>query len=240
MTFGVVFVLVACAFLAAGGVAIQVGIAASMAGLIGVIALLWTGLACLLASIAWLLPTKSGQSNDRVRWIFGKRNDGTRAWWSTLLLLPFLGPVWAYWHIRRPRLQEAPWHELLPDLVIGRRLLDREFDLEVDHIVDLTCEYTEDPKQRSHPGYLCLPIVDGAAPPVAVLQQYVERLQQLEGRIYLHCAEGHGRTGTVAAALLLARGAATDVDDALGQISSARPKAQLYAGQLRVLRLAAQ
>jgi len=240
MTFGVVFALIALAFVAAGGLAIQAGVAASLLGLLGVIALIWTGLACLMASIAWLLPTRTGQSNHRVRWIFGKRADGTRAQWSTILLLPFLGPVWAYWHIRRPRLEEAPWHELLPDLVIGRRLLDSEFDLEVDHIVDLTCEYTADPQQRRHPGYLCLPIVDGTAPPVVVLQQYVAKLQQLEGRIYLHCAEGHGRTGTVAAALLLARGAAADVDDALAQIISARPKARLYAGQLRVLRLCAR
>lgn len=239
VTFGIVFVLVAVAFLWAAGAAIAAGVACHALGAAGVVALVWTGIACLLASVAWLLPTQSGTSNRRVRWIFGKRDDGTRAWWSTILLLPFLGPVSAYWHIRRPRLTEAPWHELLPDLVIGRRLLDHEFDLEVDHIVDLTSEYTECAKQRSHPGYLCLPIVDGAAPPPIVLQEFVRQIQKLEGRIYLHCAEGHGRTATVAAALLVARGVAKDVDEALAKISSVRAKAKPYAGQLRVLRLLA-
>lgn len=237
MIFGVVFGFVALAILGAGIAAIQADLAATTSGLIGVLAILWTGVACLMASIAWLLPTKTGATNHRVRWIFGKRDDGTRTWWSTILLLPFLGPVWLYWHVRRPRLEEAPWHELLPDLVIGRRLLDSEFDLDVDHIVDLTCEYSAAPGQRRHKGYLCLPIVDGAAPPVAVLQQYSEKLQQLEGRIYLHCAEGHGRTATMAAMLLLARGVATDVEDALEKVFSVRPKARPYAGQLRVLRL---
>lgn len=240
VTFGIVFLLVALAFVGAALAAIAAGVAASLAGAVGVCALAWTAVACLLASIGWLLPTLSGASNHRVRWIFGKRDDGTRTWWSTVLLLPFLGPVWGYWNIRRPRLTEAPWHELLPDLVIGRRLLDREFDLEVDHLVDLTCEYAERPMQRRHPGYLCLPIVDGAAPPPAVLHQYVEKLQQLEGRIYLHCAEGHGRTATVAAAMLLARGLADDVDEALARITAIRPKAQLYAGQMRVLRMHAE
>lgn len=239
VTFGIVFTLIALAFLGGAGAAIASGCASTAAGVIGIAALLWTGVACLMASIAWLLPTQSGTSNHRVRWIFGKRDDGTRTWWSTALLLPFLGPVSAYWHMRRPKLTEAPWHELLPDLVIGRRLLDDEFDLEVDHIVDLTCEYAECVKQRNHPGYLCLPIVDGAAPPPIVLQQYIRQLQQLEGRIYLHCAEGHGRTATVAAALLVARGIAKDVDEALAKISSVRAKAKVYAGQLRVLRLLA-
>jgi len=240
VTFGIVFLLVAVAFLAVAWAAIAASVAGSALGSIGIALLLWTGAACLLASIAWLLPTQSGTSNHRVRWIFGKRDDGTRTWWSIVLLLPFLGPVSAYWHIRRPWLTEAPWHELLPDLVIGRRLLDREFDLEVDHIVDLTCEYAECAKQRSHPGYLCLPIVDGAAPPPKVLQQYVSQLKKLEGRIYLHCAEGHGRTATVAAALLVARGLANDVDEALAKIASVRPKAKVYAGQLRVLRMRAE
>lgn len=234
--FGIVFTAVAIGLLAAAWAALAADVGASIVGAVGIALMIWTAVACGVASAAWILPVNRGSEYRRVRCLYGKRSDGTRAWWATLLTLPFLGPVWGWWHLRRPTLTEAPWHELLPDLVVGRRLLDREFDLKVDHIVDLTCEYSERPGQRCHPGYLSLPIVDGAAPPPQVLLQYVERLSKLKGRIYLHCAEGHGRTATVAAALLLVRGIAKDVDDALARIAVVRPKARPYARQLRALR----
>jgi len=233
--FGVVFAVVALAFAGCGVAAMNAGIGATAIGAAGVMSLFWTAAASGLASAAWLLPHGSRRPQRRVRQLYGKRPDGTRAWWSTLLLLPFLGPMWAYWHVRRPLLSEAPWHELLPDLLIGRRLLDREFQLTVDHVVDLTCEYTERPRQRRHPGYLSLPIVDGAAPPAAVLEDYVLQLRDLQGRIYLHCAEGHGRTALVAAAVLIDRGLAADSEQALQRVLAARPKAHPYPEQRRAL-----
>ena len=228
--------MVALGLLVGAWAALTHGVGASPGGAIGIALMIWTAVACCVVSAAWILPLDRGSKYRRVHWLYGKRSDGTRVWWAKLLTLPFLGPIWGWWHLRRPTLTEDPWHELLPDLVLGRRLLDREFDLEVDHIVDLTCEYAERPRQRCHPGYLSLPMVDGAAPPPQVLRQYAERLSKLKGRIYLHCAEGHGRTATVAAALLLVRGIANDVEDALARIAVVRPKARPYARQLRVLR----
>ena len=238
--FGISFTIVAIGLLLGAWNAYTSGVGASLVGAIGIALMVHTAIACGVISTAWLLPVERGTQYRRVRWLYGKRSDGTRAWWLVALALPFLGPVWIWWHARRPTLTEAPWHELSSDLVIGRRLLDREFDLEVDHIVDLTCEYTERPQQRQHAGYVCLPIVDGAAPPPLVLLQYAQRLNKLEGRIFLHCAEGHGRTATVAAALLLVRGTASHVDDALVRIAAVRPKARPYARQLRALRRMAE
>lgn len=234
--FGIAFMVVSLGLLAAAWAAWAHGVGASLGGALAIALTIWTALACWVVSVGWLLPVDRGSEYRRVHWLYGKRNDGTRVWWALLLTLPVLAPLWLWWHLRRAILTEAPWHELLPDLVIGRRLLDREFDLEVDHIVDLTCEYAERPQQRCHPGYVSLPIVDGAAPPPQVLQQYAVRLSKLQGRIFLHCAEGHGRTATVAAALLIVRGIASDVDDALARIAAVRPKAHPYERQLRVLR----
>ncbi|MFT4513829.1 MAG: hypothetical protein ACI89X_001676 [Planctomycetota bacterium] len=234
--FGIGFLLVALGLLVGAWSAFTRGASASLVGGIAIALMLWTAVACCVVSAAWILPVDRGSQYRRVHWLYGKRSDGTRVWWAALLTLPFLGPVSVWWHLRRPALTEAPWHELLPDLLIGRRLLDREFDLQVEHIVDLTCEYAERPHQRCHKGYVSLPIVDGAAPPPQVLRQYAERLSKLQGRIYLHCAEGHGRTATVAAALLIVRGVASDVDDALARIAAVRPKARPYARQMRALR----
>lgn len=233
--FGIAFLMIAIGLLVGAWAMYAGGAGGQLVGACAIGLMVHMAVACVVVSVAWLLPVDRGGQYRRVRLLYGKRSDGTRSWWLVLLTLPFLGPVWLWWHCRRPTLTEAPWHELSPDLVLGRRLLDREFDLEVDHIVDLTCEYTERPKQRNHPGYLSLPIVDGAAPPPQVLQQYTERVQKLKGRIFLHCAEGHGRTATVAAALLIVRGEARDVDDALARIAAVRPKARPYARQLRVL-----
>lgn len=234
--FGVTFLVVAVLLLVGAWATWTWPVGDTLAGQAAIVLMLWTALACCLVSTAWLLPIDRATTYHRVRWIYGKRDDGKRAWWSTIAILPFFGPVFCWWHARRPGLREAPWHELEPDLVIGRRLLDREFDLEVAHVVDLTCEYSERPQQRGHPGYLSLPIVDGAAPPPAVLLAYARRIAELRGRIFLHCAEGHGRTATVAAAVLLVRGRFGDVDAALAHIASVRPEARPYARQQRVLR----
>ena len=45
------------------------------------------------------------------------------------------------------------------------------------------------------------------------------------GGVYLHCEEGRGRAPTVAAAVLMARGIARDVDTALELVVKARPVA---------------
>ncbi|MEO0479531.1 MAG: hypothetical protein AAF196_08635 [Planctomycetota bacterium] len=236
MILGVAFASVAAGFLFAAWSIAGTGAGDSWLRLSAVIVLTWTGFACAAASLAWLWPLGAGSHYRRVRVLFGKRVDGTRTPWSRVAWLPFLGPLGAWWHWRRPRLTESPWSQLLPDLWIGRRLLDEEFELEVDHLVDLTCEYTECPRQRAHPGYLSLPIVDGAAPPPQVLERYLRQIEELPGRVFLHCAEGHGRTATIAAGLLLRRGIAADIDDALVRVQSVRPKAKPYRQQLRSLR----
>ncbi len=189
----------------------------------------WTAVACALAGSAWLSGSPAS---------FGKRADGRRTVWSTVPMLPFLLPLWAWWHVVRPWRREPPWHQLTPTLCLGRRLLDREFrasGLVVDHLVDLTCEYAERPQQRAHPGYLCLPIVDGLAPSPAVFVAYVEQLQALPGRVFLHCAEGHGRTATMAAALLLVTGAVADPAAALARVRAGRPLARPYRQQVAAL-----
>lgn len=166
---------------------------------------------------------------------YGKRPDGTRAAWSKLLMLPFVLPLHTWWHLRRPMPGEAPWQDLGPDLSIGRRLLAQEFTIDVDHVVDLTCEYEEPGVVRRHPGYLNLPIVDGGSPAPAMLSAYVEAIGALDGHVLIHCAEGHGRTSLVAAALLLAGGHAKTADEAFAAVRARRPSARPYAVQRRAL-----
>ncbi len=44
-----------------------------------------------------------------------------------------------------------------------------------------------------------------------------------EGTVYVHCGLGYSRSAVVAAAVLLARGSAPDVDQACRMVEAARP-----------------
>ncbi len=75
------------------------------------------------------------------------------------------------------------------------------------------------------------PIPDFHAPPLdratALLDDLLARLDAGE-TVLLHCAGGFGRTGTIAAALLVRLG--STVDDALAAVAAARPMAGPEAG----------
>lgn len=48
-----------------------------------------------------------------------------------------------------------------------------------------------------------LPLRDGQAPSAALVDQFLDIVEQSEGRVYVHCGAGVGRTGTMAAAYLV-------------------------------------
>ena len=77
----------------------------------------------------------------------------------------------------------------------------------------------------------CLPVLDGMAPDPEALKQVAQSLAAEERTIYVHCAEGHGRTAMIAAALLLARGDARDATEAVSKVQRVRPLARLSATQ---------
>ena len=67
------------------------------------------------------------------------------------------------------------------------------------------------------------------------LQVGVAQTATLNGTIYIHCAEGHGRTGLFAAALLVKLGYFNTVDDALEFVKSKRHLVRLGRRQLATL-----
>ena len=190
------------------------------------VVLFWAALACVLASSGWFLGDP---------WPYGKRPNGTRNPLLTLLLFPFLLTLWSAWYLVRFTKAEALWNNLAPGIVIGRRLLDREWDLEVDAVIDLTAEFSEPRKIRRHPGYRCRPILDGSVPDDHQFAEWVADAAALDGVVYVHCAEGHGRTALFGAALLLAKGLARDAVDAEKKVLAARPLARMNRAQRRAL-----
>lgn len=191
----------------------------------GHLVLLWPALSLGLAAAAYagLGPR-----------LFGKRPDGTLHPVSVLGLLPFFGFTWLIWHVSRLAKGEEPYHQLVPGIWIGRRLLHREYPEGVEAVVDLTCEFQEPRLVRSRRIYRSFPVLDGGVPKPEALVALVREILELAIRckVYIHCAEGHGRTGTVAAALLMARGDAPGAQEAVQLLRERRPTARMSNKQI--------
>lgn len=93
-------------------------------------------------------------------------------------------------------------------------------------------------RSTARPETAYLPVLDGAASSPgqfrAALDWISERHEQGHS-ILVHCAQGRGRSVAVAAAALCRLGLAVDLDDSLGRITSARPRARLSRRQRTAL-----
>jgi hypothetical protein len=167
--------------------------------------------------------------------LFGKRADGTLAPVAVLFLAPYLILTWVVWHLSRLLRREAAFNRLVGGIIIGRRLLPGEVPSGVGTVVDLTAEFQEPRAVRTGRTYRTFPILDGTAPEPLALEGLVREVLRLPGDIYLHCAEGHGRTGLVAASLLLAGGHAATPDEAVAFLLRQRPRAHMNRAQRRSL-----
>jgi protein-tyrosine phosphatase len=166
--------------------------------------------------------------------VFGKRPSGRLAWWS-VALLPYLALTWVLWHLLRLTSREACCHEVAPGVWVGRRALPREVPAGVTLVVDLTAELPEPRGVLSGRSYICLPTLDTMAPDCEAFAALVARLKDHTGGVYIHCASGHGRSATVAAALLIARGLACDAREAEQMLRRVRPGVRLKKAQRALL-----
>lgn len=167
--------------------------------------------------------------------VFAKRRDGSTAVWSLLVLLPYRALAWSVWWVMRALDRHPPVSELLPGVFIGRRLVASELPPDIDHVFDLTCEFTEPAAIRRRTDYHAVPILDAWAPNATELHELLGEIDRCQGNVYIHCAQGFGRTGTVAAALVLHRGLAESVDEAVQFVQQKRPPARPRRAQRRFL-----
>jgi protein-tyrosine phosphatase len=200
--------------------------------LLGKLAVVWAGLAALgialgyvLNAPGFLLKTPAGRLPAASWLCFWPYHLATRV---------SLG-----WY--RLRAREAPFHEVVPGLFLGSSLR-RKDALELCRggplsVLDLTSEFSESEPLRGSGTYRCLPVLDHRAPSQEQLQQGVAFIsEQLpHGRVFVHCAVGHGRSATCVAAFLLARGLANTPDEAIALLKSRRPGVRLNAAQRRAL-----
>ncbi len=102
-------------------------------------------------------------------------------------------------------------------------------------MVDLTAEFPESSRIRQGRTYRAFPILDGSSSTPAALEQLAHEILELPGDVYIHCAEGHGRTALVATSLLLARGDVQSASEAVAWVLERRPLARMNATQRRAV-----
>jgi protein-tyrosine phosphatase len=190
--------------------------------------LLWSGASFALVGAAYTARKPS---------VFGKRSDGSLPWPNVLLLLPFLFFTWGVWGLQTALTREPACHEIAPGLWIGRNPRWCGLPKNVRMVVDLAAEFGEPVHIRHGRTYICAPVLDGSTPGIEALCAVIERVNACAGPVYIHCALGHGRSGTLAAALLIARGHAKNAMEAEAMISTVRPGVRLHKGQRALLDL---
>lgn len=188
-------------------------------------AALWPALSAGALSIAYSLKRPG---------MLGKRVDGSHAAWAWTIHGPYFLFTKAVVSVARLS-REPAMNEVSPGLFVGRYLRQSELDARFEWVVDLTAELVEPRDVRSRRGYRCVPTLDASAPPVRALEQLVEELVDEEGPILIHCAQGHGRSAAVAAALVIRRGLEPDVPSAERRLRASRPGIRMKPPQLHAI-----
>ncbi len=191
----------------------------------------WSGILPIWAGLSFVAVSSSYAINGAG--IFGKSAQGDRAWWSSLILMPYLSLTWLMWWVFRTT-DAAPCCDRITDQIwLGRRPTVAELPNDVDLVVDLTCEFTPQSALRNR--YLSLPILDHAIPQLAEFDRFIQSLAQFSGTLYVHCAAGRSRSAMVVAALLLLKGVCETPQAAIAYVHQRRSCVRLTKAQATFL-----
>lgn len=167
--------------------------------------------------------------------VFGKRADGRMAWWAISLLMPYLVLTWTIWYLQIIIVKEESCNAIAPNIWLGRRPFLKDLPDNISLIVDLTAEFPESQKVIAGRNYICVPTLDASVPDDKTFRELIDKISAWQGNIYIHCALGHGRSATVVAATLVAKGLADNVDRAEEIIKKKRPGIEFSKAQRRLL-----
>lgn len=167
--------------------------------------------------------------------IFAKKLKGSMSK-KSLCLLPYLALTWVVWYIQIVTSKEDCCNEIAPGIWIGRRLYANELPSNISLIIDLTAEFPEPPSVLSGKTYICIPTLDISVPPESVFYELIQKITNWEGNVYIHCALGHGRSATVAAGVLIAKGFVHNIQEAEEVLKTARPGIKFSPAQKNLLK----
>src|SRR5262249_22758303 len=155
-------------------------------------------------------------------------------WWGWLAWAPLIGYMRLLHELARRLTDEPVASEVAPGVWVGRRAGPGELPAGIAIVVDLCAELAEVPGVAAGRAYLSIPTLDSTSPPPRETARAVDAVLAAHGPAFIHCAFGHGRSATVAAALLVRRGDAT-LDDVERTLRAHRPRIGLNGPQRRAL-----
>lgn len=189
-------------------------------------ALLWPAASALYVGALYLINSPAGFGKDPAT---GRRHPAAR-----LALAPWFTLQHIVWKAEGRLIDEAPWHKVSDDLLLGRRPATHAPE-QATLIVDLTAELDAAPL-LPHQRYVCLPTLDATPPHLARAAALIDQLIAHDGCIYVHCASGHGRSAAIIAGLWVRTGAARDVEEAEARLRAIRPHVRLSPEQRTLVR----
>lgn len=202
-------------FLLGVSLVVLAGLYPGTSGLLG-----WLGACFGMLSLAYALKRPA---------LLGKRQDGSLAWWSWIMFLPLHLITWGIWHAIRVLSREPAFHQITPQLTVGRRLLACEVPPEIELVIDLTSEFPEPAGVRRGRHYQSFPILDASVPEVKSVYQLIDSLPQVP--TYIHCAQGHGRTGLFTSVYLVRRGHCKTMEETMELLAKVWPGIVLNSEQ---------
>lgn len=185
----------------------------------------WSGGAFVFAGLAHLTRTPR---------LLGKRADGRLHPAVLALLLPYFAFTWGRWLVEWALLRERPWDEVAPGLFLGRWPGGVDLPSGVDLVVDLAAELPA-VRPAAVMEYVSLSTLDTTAPEPRAFDAVARRVASRTTPVYVHCALGHGRAATLAAATLLLRGQGASAAEVVARLQAARPRVRLAPSQKRLV-----
>lgn len=82
--------------------------------------------------------------------------------------------------------------------------------------------------------YVPLPINDGQTPTPVQIARFLQIVEETPGTVFLHCGAGVGRTGSMAAAYLVATGQASGIEATIRNLSVGPPSLEQIAFSVRL------
>ncbi len=159
-----------------------------------------------------------------------------------ILYIFFEKRAWRKW---RRKKHEPIFEKVIDGLYLGSRVTEADVDPirqeGIKAVLDMMCEFAAPERLLADKEivYLCLPVLDGTAPPLEMIgagARFIANAMAAGRPVLVHCTFGHGRSAAVSAAALMHMGKAASAAEALAKLETLSRKIWLSREQHRVLR----